>query len=185
MFPPRFASDPLRVSGKPARHGINEAHLEIESWLIALDPDLPEPLQDGADILVLELDGSFGKVLQQRKERTSIGSLVVPTPRDFLREHREIAFDGQVAFGIAPGTARHRNASADQLSDAFKVAARAANATWRVQKDHNRLKRATSVAQAGHWWGTMFFGDCRGDRNPLKVLVGAAGFEPTTPSPPD
>jgi len=113
MFPPRFASDPLCVAGKPSRHGVNKAHLEIEGWLIALDPDLPEPLQDCADILVLELDGSVGSVLQQGKERTPIGRLLVPTPRDFLRQHREIAGDGQVIFGIAPGIARHRNSSAD------------------------------------------------------------------------
>ena len=98
-----MAAEPGRVQRQPAHHGIHERHLEIEGRLVARDPVLTQPLQHGADVLVLELDRSLGATVQQGQKPAPVLSLVVGATCDVVGQHREVIRDDQVVLLIVPG----------------------------------------------------------------------------------
>jgi hypothetical protein len=104
---PRSTSEPGRVQRQPPRHGIHQGHLEVERGLVTGDPVLAEPLQHRADILVLELDGPLGPVVQQREECAAMLGLAVAAPGDVVGQHREVICDDQVVLFICPRPVRH------------------------------------------------------------------------------
>lgn len=102
-----MAPEPGRVQRQPPRHGNHQGHLKIERGLVAGDPVLTEPLQHRTDVLVLELDGPLGPVVQQRQERAPILGPALAARGDVVGQHREVIRDDQVIFFIRPGSVRH------------------------------------------------------------------------------
>jgi hypothetical protein len=102
-----LAPKPGRVQRQPPRHGIHQGHLEVERGLVAGDPVLAEPLQHRADVLVLELDGPLGPVVQQRQERPAVFGFAVAARGDVVGQHREVIRDDQVVLFICPRPVRH------------------------------------------------------------------------------
>ncbi|MGF6862149.1 hypothetical protein ABIE69_002730 [Rhodobacteraceae bacterium MBR-64] len=103
----RSAPEPGRVQRQPPRHGIHQGHLKIERGFVAGDPVLAEALQHRADVLVLELDGPLGPVVQQRNERAAMLGLAVAARGDVVGQHREVIRDDQVVLFIRPRPVRH------------------------------------------------------------------------------
>jgi hypothetical protein len=60
-----------------------------------------------ARLLVLELDGALGPVVQQRQECAAVFGLAVAARGDVVGEHREVIRDDQVILFIRPGPVRH------------------------------------------------------------------------------
>ena len=83
-------AEPARVQVQPPRHRVDQRHLEIEGGLVAGNPVLAEPLQHRADVLVLELDGPLGPVVQQRNPRRSGRCLHLSTSRSTLRQAMDV-----------------------------------------------------------------------------------------------
>src|SRR5690606_9149502 len=100
-------AEPRGVYCQPPYHRVDERHLEIECRLVAGDLVLAEPLQNRADVLVLELDRSLRTAVQQRQERTAMLRLAVRASEDVVGQHREVIRDDQIVLLIGPRLARH------------------------------------------------------------------------------
>lgn len=82
--------------------GVDEQRLRVHPRFIPVDVGQPHADQDGADVLVLELDGAVGAAVEERAETAAVLGFAEGLVAQLLREHREVVRDDQGDFGGRP-----------------------------------------------------------------------------------
>ena len=102
-----MSGDPVRMSVKPARDGIDQGCLIVACRPVTVNPVLAKIPEGGTDVLMFELYRAFGSILQEWRQRASMFGLVAVPSGELLFQHREVIGDDQVIFVICPWLARH------------------------------------------------------------------------------
>src|SRR5688572_26679522 len=79
-----------------------EELLVVPAWLVPVDVRKPEPDKDGADIRVLELDGTIRTSVEPGSKGMSVSGLRVVLTRELFSKHVEVITDDRLDFGWTP-----------------------------------------------------------------------------------
>jgi hypothetical protein len=89
--------------GRPAVSSLGERGLETEGRLVIRDSVLTEPLELGADVLMLVFD-RIAWAVDHCMQQAIVRGLALGPPADVVREHREIVRDDRAVLFVGPVT---------------------------------------------------------------------------------
>lgn len=89
------------MCGEPARYCVDQRPLKIEGRLVSKDPTLPEPLEHGADVLMLVFDRT-PRSSDKRLQPPVVLRFRIGAPGLVIGEHGEIVGNDRVVLIIGP-----------------------------------------------------------------------------------
>ncbi len=88
---------------------VASTRLEVSPWLVAIDVGQTHIHQHGADVLMFELDGAAGSLVELWGKSLAVLRLVVGYSQKLSLKHLKIIRDDQPDFGFTPVIAHLAN----------------------------------------------------------------------------